>query len=79
MDYLAYAYLQGAQDKRAWAVLDELYKIRKAEPENFKVAYAFSTIPARYALERRRWDELMRCRLSAKVVQVLAQRRSPTA
>jgi tetratricopeptide (TPR) repeat protein len=57
MDYLAYAYLQGAQDKHAWAVLDELYKIRKAEPENFKVAYAFTAIPARYALERRRWDE----------------------
>jgi len=57
MDYLAYAYLQGAQDKHAWAVLDELYKIRKAEPENFKAAYAFAAIPARYALERRRWDE----------------------
>ncbi|MGH6628447.1 MAG: hypothetical protein ACREB3_01815, partial [Burkholderiales bacterium] len=37
--------------------LDELYKIRKAEPETFKVAYAFAAIPARYALERRRWDE----------------------
>jgi hypothetical protein len=57
MDYLTYAYLQGAQDKNAWAVLDELYQIRKAEPENFKVAYAFTAIPARYALERRRWDE----------------------
>jgi predicted Zn-dependent protease len=57
MDYLAYAYLQGAQDKHAWAVLDELYKIQKAEPETFKVAYAFAAIPARYALERRQWDE----------------------
>jgi hypothetical protein len=60
MDYLAYAYLQGAQDKRAQGVLDELNKIRKVEPENFKVAYAFSAIPARYALERRRWDEAAR-------------------
>jgi tetratricopeptide (TPR) repeat protein len=57
MDYLAYAYLQGAQDKQAWGVLDELSKIQRAEPENFKVAYAFTAIPARYALERRRWDE----------------------
>jgi tetratricopeptide (TPR) repeat protein len=57
MDYLAYAYLQGAQDKRAWGVLDELSKIQKAEPETFKVAYAATAIPARYALERRRWDE----------------------
>lgn len=57
MDYLAYAYLQGAQDKLARGVLDELNKIQKAEPETFKVAYAFTAIPARYALERRRWDE----------------------
>ncbi len=57
MDYLAYAYLQGAQDKLAWGVLDEVYKIRKAEPETFKVAYAFAAIPARYALERRQWAE----------------------
>ncbi|MGH9835719.1 MAG: tetratricopeptide repeat protein [Blastocatellia bacterium] len=57
MDYLAYAYLQGAQDKKASEVLDELGKIQKVEPENFKVAYAFAAIPARYAIERRRWDE----------------------
>jgi len=57
MDYLAYAYLQGAQDKQAWGVLDELNKIQRVEPESFKVAYAAAAIPARYALERRRWDE----------------------
>jgi tetratricopeptide (TPR) repeat protein len=57
MDYLAYAYLQGAQDKHAWGVIEELSRIEKAEPETFKVAYAVAAIPARYALERRRWDE----------------------
>jgi tetratricopeptide (TPR) repeat protein len=57
MDYLAYAYLQGAQDKHARGLLEELNKIPKAEPETFKVAYAVAAIPARYALERRRWDE----------------------
>ena len=57
MDYLMYAYLQGAQDKKAKATLDELYQIRKASPENFKVAYAFAAIPARYAIERRQWSE----------------------
>ncbi|HVG29317.1 MAG TPA: hypothetical protein VM864_06310 [Pyrinomonadaceae bacterium] len=57
MDYLEYAYLQGAQDRLARGVLDELNKIQKAEPETFKVAYAFTAIPARFALERRRWDE----------------------
>ncbi|MFN2510734.1 MAG: hypothetical protein ABR568_04740 [Pyrinomonadaceae bacterium] len=57
MDYLAYAYLQSAQDKQAWAVMDELNKIRRVDPPNLKVAYAFSAIPARYALERRQWAE----------------------
>ncbi|HEV2863921.1 MAG TPA: hypothetical protein VGX48_23195 [Pyrinomonadaceae bacterium] len=60
MDYLAYAYLQSAQDKRAAGVLDELNSIRRVDPPNFKVAYAFTAIPARYALERRRWDEAAR-------------------
>jgi tetratricopeptide (TPR) repeat protein len=57
MDYLVYAYLQGAQDKKALGVLDELNEIQKVEPEAFAAAYAYSAIPARYALERRRWDE----------------------
>jgi tetratricopeptide (TPR) repeat protein len=57
MDYLAYAYLQGGQDKQARGVLDELYRIRKVEPQTFKVAYALTAIPARYALERRQWGE----------------------
>jgi len=57
MDYLVYAYLQGAQDKHAWAVLDELKKIKSVDPQTFKVAYACAAIPARYALERRAWEE----------------------
>jgi tetratricopeptide (TPR) repeat protein len=65
MDYLAYAYLQGAQDKQAWRVLDELNKIQKVEPENFKVAHAFAAIPTRYALERRQWDEASKLTLPA--------------
>jgi tetratricopeptide (TPR) repeat protein len=57
MDYLAYAYLQGAQDKQARGVVDELYKIHRVDPPSFKVAYAVTAIPARYALERRQWGE----------------------
>jgi len=57
MDYLTYAYLQRAQDKHAAGVLEELNKIQKVEPPTFKVAYAFTAIPARYALERRQWNE----------------------
>jgi tetratricopeptide (TPR) repeat protein len=67
MDYLAYAYLQRAQDKGAFAVLAELKQIRKVEPQTFKVAYAFTAIPARYALERRQWSE------AAKLVSPAAE------
>ena len=68
MDYLAYAYLQSAQDKQAWAVLDEMNKIQMVEPQTFKVAYAFAAIPARYALERKRWDEATKLSLPANTV-----------
>jgi len=57
MDYLAYAYLQLAQDKKAMSVLDDMNKLPQVDPPSFKVAYALSAIPARYALERRQWSE----------------------
>jgi len=57
MDYLAYAYLQVAQDKKAMAVLQDMNKLPRVDPPTFKVAYALSAIPARYALERRQWTE----------------------
>jgi len=57
MDYLAYAYLQGAQDKKALGVLADMNKLPQVDPPTFKVAYALSAIPARYALERRQWNE----------------------
>jgi len=57
MDYLAYAYLQGAQDRKAKEVVDEINGITQVDQENFAAAYAFAAIPARYAMERGRWDE----------------------
>ena len=68
MDYLAYAYLQSAQDKRAAEVLNELNNIQSVEPQTFKVAYAFAAIPARYVLERRRWDEAAKLTLPQNTV-----------
>ena len=56
MDYLEYAYLQGAQDEAAKRVLDELSSLRKG-PSILVTAYAIAAIPARYALERRAWAE----------------------
>jgi hypothetical protein len=57
MDYLVYAYLQGARDGEARRVLDELMSMRRAEPESLPAAYALAAIPARFALERRQWAE----------------------
>ncbi len=57
MDYLEYAYLQGAEDIKAKRVLDETKAITKVDIENFAAAYAFAAIPARNAFERRRWAE----------------------
>jgi tetratricopeptide (TPR) repeat protein len=57
MDYLAYAYLQKADDDLAKGQVDYLQTITEVSPVNFKVAYAFAAIPARYVLERKKWKE----------------------
>lgn len=56
-DYLVYAYLQGAQDREAKALLDGIPKLRTDDPSYFAGLYAIGTMPARYAVERRRWAE----------------------
>jgi len=60
MDYLEYAYLQGARDRDAKRVLDEIAAIKKVDREHFVTAYALAAIPARYALERGRWADAAR-------------------
>jgi tetratricopeptide (TPR) repeat protein len=55
MDYLEYAYLQTAQDRRAKEVVDELAGFRQSAAPNLPTAYAVAAIPARYALERHDW------------------------
>jgi hypothetical protein len=57
MDYLTYAYLQTAEDRKARAIVDEVYSIKKVDDATFAAAYAFAAVPARYALERRQWSE----------------------
>jgi tetratricopeptide (TPR) repeat protein len=57
MDYLMYAYLQGAQDQHSRAILKQLQTMSRVDVENFAAAYAFAAAPARYALERRAWAE----------------------
>lgn len=72
MDYLAYANLQAARDDDARQVLDELNGIERADPPNFKVAYASTAIPARYALERRQWREAASLSLSPNATGLVA-------
>jgi tetratricopeptide (TPR) repeat protein len=67
MDYLAYAYLQAAQDDDARGVIRELNGLGRVDPPNFKVAFAATAIPARFALERRQWREAAALTLPANI------------
>lgn len=64
IDYLAYAHLQLGKDDDARAVLERLSAIQRVDPPNFKAAYTFSAVPARFALERRAWREAASIELS---------------
>ena len=57
LDYLTYAYLQRGQNTLAKQQCEYLKTIKEVEPLNFKVAYAFASIPARYSLENKYWKE----------------------
>jgi tetratricopeptide (TPR) repeat protein len=62
MDYLVYAYLQSGKDAEAAAVLAQLRAISSLEARSFKVGYAATAMPVRYAVERRQWAEAAQCR-----------------
>ncbi len=55
LDYLVYAYLQKGATDSAKQEYEYLKTIKAVFPTNFKVAYAFAAIPARYFLENRYW------------------------
>src|SRR5881397_1707105 len=56
LDYMAYSYLQNAQDTEAKKIVDLAAKVRKTNPElEFIAAYALAAIPTRYAFERNDW------------------------
>ena len=58
VEYLVYAYLQEGDDRRAAAQMERLRHTARLQP-TFKTAFHLSSIPARYALERREWSEAM--------------------
>ncbi|HZV68026.1 MAG TPA: hypothetical protein VFG10_00700 [Saprospiraceae bacterium] len=57
MDYLVYAYLQKGQNELAKERAEELKGLDKLNVINFKEAYSFAAIPARYVLENKMWKE----------------------
>ncbi len=57
MDYLVYAYLQKGENGLAKEQWDYLKTIHEVYPVDFKAAYAFAAIPARYLLENKLWKE----------------------
>jgi tetratricopeptide (TPR) repeat protein len=70
MDYLTYAYLQTGRDKAAEAVRAHLYAMQKVDEPIFSVAFAATAIPARLALERRRWREAANLELPNNVLNL---------
>src|SRR5438093_255872 len=60
-DYLVYAYLQTGRDADAKRVVTRVDWVTAEYPVgSLTNAYALAAIPARYALERGRWDEAVR-------------------
>jgi tetratricopeptide (TPR) repeat protein len=58
MDYLVYAYLQGAQGGAAQAVVGHLSGVTVGDAaRTLPVDYALAAAPARFALEQRRWAD----------------------
>jgi len=57
LDYLTYAYLQGADDVAAEEVLEVMKGIEPPYHNHAATAYSFAAVPARIALERHAWDE----------------------
>ncbi|MFI5125081.1 MAG: hypothetical protein ACHQDF_07140 [Chitinophagales bacterium] len=57
LDYLIYAYLQKGDVALAKEQYDYLKTVNEVYPVDFKVAYAFAAIPARYLLENKMWKD----------------------
>ena len=57
MDYLVYAYLQSGRDKEAALVIEQSKTLPGSGAGDFKVSYAATAMPVRYAVERGQWAD----------------------
>ena len=60
LDFLVFAYLQLARDNDARLIVDQLPRLKKFASVRLTVDTALAAIPARFLLERGRWDEAAR-------------------
>ena len=60
LDYLMYAYLQKGDEGKAKEQMEYFKTINEVFPCDFKDAYSFGSIPTRYSLERKNWEEAMK-------------------
>ncbi|MFI5106446.1 MAG: hypothetical protein ACHP79_16100, partial [Terriglobales bacterium] len=61
MDYVVYASLQLGRYADTAAVLKDLQGMGPLTGSEFKVAYAATAMPVRYAVERKQWNDATRC------------------
>ena len=57
MDYLVYAYLQSGRDNEAAQVIQQLKNMPDLNANDFKMSYAATAMPVRYAVERGEWSD----------------------
>ena len=56
MDYLVYAYLQSGRDNEAAQVIQQLSHMPELKASDFKISYAATAMPVRFAVERADWS-----------------------
>jgi len=57
MDYLVYAYLQSGRYTEAERIIQQLKSMAKLNRGDFKIGYASTALPVRYAIERSQWAD----------------------
>lgn len=60
MDYLMYAYLQAGHFDDAANLFADLYVISNLPITDYKVAYASTIMPVRFAVERSNWEDVLK-------------------
>ncbi len=60
MDYLVYAYLQSGRTAEAGKVIAQLRDMPALRVQDFKIGYAATAMPVRYAVERQEWADAAR-------------------